>query len=80
MFQLYNPSYAQFMKPNHLNNLSFVLLQNGASLSMSELSIESEESLELQHLEEDVSNSAEWRAQEKHVFILSSAGKPIYSR
>ena len=55
-------------------------MQNGAARSLSELSIESEGSLEAQHNEEDVSNNAEWHAQEKHVFILSSAGKPIYSR
>ncbi len=47
---------------------------------MSELSLVSEESSEPQHIDEEVSNNNEWRSQEKHVFILSSAGKPIYSR
>ena len=28
----------------------------------------------------DETQNAEWAAQEKHVFILSVAGKPIYSR
>lgn len=55
------------------------LSQNGASRSISELSLVSEESIEQQG-EEDLSSNVEWRSQEKHIFILSSAGKPIYSR
>ncbi|KAJ1530529.1 hypothetical protein ONE63_005419 [Megalurothrips usitatus] len=53
---------------------------NVASRSISELSLVSEECIEHQHVEEELSNSKEWRSQEKHIFILSSAGKPIYSR
>jgi hypothetical protein len=30
--------------------------------------------------EEECWNSVEWRCQRKHVFILSKAGKPVYSR
>ncbi|KAK3102519.1 hypothetical protein FSP39_011920 [Pinctada imbricata] len=31
-------------------------------------------------IEEDETRKPEWRAQKKHIFILSEAGKPIYSR
>ncbi|KAE8738703.1 hypothetical protein FOCC_FOCC015799 [Frankliniella occidentalis] len=54
--------------------------KNGTSRSMSELSLVSVESSEPQQVDDEVSNNSEWRSQEKHIFILSSAGKPIYSR
>lgn len=31
-------------------------------------------------LEDDYVNSLEWKEKKKHIFILSSAGKPVYSR
>lgn len=30
--------------------------------------------------EYDLGNSTEWTLKKKHIFVLSSAGKPIYSR
>lgn len=30
--------------------------------------------------EDSVLDSEEWKAKEKHIFILSSSGKPVYSR
>lgn len=56
------------------------LFQNGSTSLLSELSLQNDVSSEMQHEEEEVSSNAEWRSQEKHIFILSSAGKPIYSR
>lgn len=31
-------------------------------------------------IDEDYLRNADWIGKEKHVFVLSSAGKPIYSR
>lgn len=30
--------------------------------------------------EEDIENSVEWTSKKKHIFVLSTAGKPIYCR
>lgn len=38
------------------------------------------EKQEKQEEEEDVENSLDWTSKKKHIFVLSSAGKPIYSR
>ena len=35
---------------------------------------------EIDNDEDDFVNSPEWRSKSMHVFILSEAGKPIYSR
>jgi len=49
--------------------------------SVSELSLVGEDgSAQNSEADNDCSNDKEWREKEKHVFILSSAGKPIYSR
>jgi hypothetical protein len=40
----------------------------------------SENNTEEGHLDDDFTNSLEWKEKKKHIFILSSAGKPVYSR
>lgn len=32
------------------------------------------------HVEDSSENSLEWTGKKKHIFVLSTAGKPIYSR
>ncbi|XP_054277404.1 protein SAND [Macrosteles quadrilineatus] len=39
-----------------------------------------EDSLVEEPQEDDYTNSSEWKEKKKHIFILSSAGKPVYSR
>lgn len=34
----------------------------------------------LQHESEDDVHTEKWKSQKKHIFVLSEAGKPIYSR
>ena len=31
-------------------------------------------------VDDETINSSEWKEKKKHIFILSSAGKPVYSR
>ncbi|XP_046662183.1 vacuolar fusion protein MON1 homolog A isoform X1 [Homalodisca vitripennis] len=39
-----------------------------------------ENDLESLQIDEDFMNNTEWKEKDKHIFILSSAGKPVYSR
>lgn len=47
--------------------------------SMGALNLDDESTLETSPLDDSLMNSQEWK-RKKHIFIMSSAGKPVYSR
>lgn len=47
--------------------------------SMGVLNLDDESTLETSPLDDSLMNSQEWK-RKKHIFIMSSAGKPVYSR
>lgn len=64
-----------FIKIWTLLNLILLCLQNELSGNSLDRALSLETSNEIDYLHDD-----DWLGKDKHVFILSSAGKPIYSR
>lgn len=54
-------------------------ISNGAHQEEQEESVNKEEN-GMEKVEEDVETSLDWTSKKKHIFVLSTAGKPIFSR
>lgn len=65
---------------NHQKNSSLIYFQESISASTSNSNLVEENGDDTDNEKDDYLQSPELVNKEKHVFILSSAGKPIYSR